>query len=64
MKIEIVSIADPTKAKHVALIRKKLRENNNYCPCVLVKNEDTLCPCKEALETRVCHCGLYNITED
>lgn len=43
-------------------IRLKLKENNGYCPCVIVKNEDTKCMCKEFREQQeegYCHCGLY-----
>ena len=46
-------------------IRAKLRENSGYCPCKIIKNEDTLCMCKEFREQDVgeCHCGLYIKTE-
>lgn len=43
-------------------IRKKLKENDGYCPCRIQKNEDTLCMCKEFVEQKElgeCHCGLY-----
>lgn len=43
-------------------IRQKLKDNNGYCPCRLVKNEDTKCMCKEFIEQEElgeCHCGLY-----
>ena len=42
-------------------VRKKLKDNNNYCPCSLVKNEDTKCMCKEfrEMEEGMCSCGLY-----
>lgn len=42
-------------------IRAALRKNFGYCPCKLVKNEDTKCMCKEFREQPVgeCHCGLY-----
>lgn len=42
-------------------IRKRLKENGGYCPCRLLKNEDTKCMCKEFLEQEEgeCHCGLY-----
>lgn len=47
--------------EHVAKIRAKLKENDGYCPCRLIKNEDTKCICKEFLEQESgeCHCGLY-----
>lgn len=42
-------------------IREKLKENGGYCPCKIVKNEDTKCICKEFIEQGLgpCHCGLY-----
>lgn len=46
-------------------IRAKLKENNDYCPCSLIKSEDTKCMCKEFREQDIgeCHCGLYIKTE-
>ena len=45
----------------VADIRKRLKENDGYCPCMLHKNKDTKCMCKEFREQEEgeCHCGLY-----
>ena len=45
----------------VKSIKEKLKENNGFCPCRLVKNEDTKCMCKEFREQTEgeCHCGLY-----
>ena len=43
-------------------IRKRLKENDGYCPCKIEKTEDTKCMCKEFRETKhdgECHCGLY-----
>lgn len=42
-------------------IRKQLKDNGGYCPCTLVKSEDTKCMCKEFREMNsgMCHCGLY-----
>lgn len=43
-------------------IRKKLKENSGFCPCKLIKNEETKCMCKEFSEQKElgeCHCGLY-----
>lgn len=47
---------------HVVKIRQALADNRGYCPCSLLKNEDTKCMCKEFREAPVgqyCHCGLY-----
>ena len=42
-------------------IRKRLKENDGYCPCRLQKTPNTKCMCKEfrEQETGECHCGLY-----
>lgn len=43
-------------------IRRKLKENGGYCPCRLIKDEDTKCMCKEFRDQSTpgeCHCGLY-----
>lgn len=42
-------------------IKKKLKNNNGYCPCALVKTPDTKCMCKEfrEMDEGMCHCGLY-----
>lgn len=47
--------------EYVKEIRQKLKENDGYCPCRLVKTEDTKCMCKEFREQEegICHCGLY-----
>lgn len=56
-------------AEYANEIKKRLKENNGYCPCSIVKNKDTKCRCKEFRdqikrgETGACHCGLYVIEE-
>ena len=47
-------------------IKKKLKDNDNYCPCRVTKNPDTKCMCKEFREQEEgeCHCGLYVKTKD
>ncbi len=47
--------------EYVQEIFRKLKENDGYCPCALIKNEDTKCMCKEfrEMESGMCHCGLY-----
>ena len=51
--------------KYVKEIRRQIKENSGYCPCSLLKSEDTKCMCKEfrEMESGMCHCGLY-IKED
>lgn len=45
----------------VSKVKAALKENDGYCPCSLVKNEDTKCMCKQFREqkTGTCHCGLF-----
>lgn len=44
-----------------AKLKRAIKENGGYCPCSLVKTEDTKCMCMEfrQMESGVCHCGLY-----
>lgn len=64
MKLDVNStkiIVNPDK-EVVEKIRKKLKENEGYCPCRLKKTPETKCICKEFLEQAEegeCHCGLY-----
>lgn len=48
--------------EHVKKIREKLKEYDNHCPCVLVRDDSTLCMCEEFRNQKTdgyCHCGLY-----
>ena len=40
-------------------LRKRIKQNNGYCPCKLLKTPDTKCPCKDFREGNGCDCGLY-----
>lgn len=64
--MKIKAIDDKEKADE---IRKKIKENNGYCPCVpeYAHNKDTKCMCKEFLKSPAgteCHCGLYIKVEE
>lgn len=46
----------------VAGIKEKLKENGGYCPCAILKNEETKCMCKaflEQTEPGYCTCELF-----
>lgn len=48
--------------EYVKQMRESLFKNGGFCPCVLSKNDDTKCVCKEFLEQETegwCHCHLY-----
>lgn len=67
MRRKLVMIKVNKNKKLVAEIRQRIKDNNGYCPCRLLKNEDTKCMCKEFREQEEgeCHCGLYvKIKED
>lgn len=43
-------------------ITEAVKLNEDYCPCMSEKNEDTKCMCKtfrESKETDYCHCGRF-----
>lgn len=42
-------------------VTQAVKDNNGYCPCKLIKNEDTRCVCKEFKEQEqgLCHCGRF-----
>lgn len=43
-------------------ISEKVVENDGYCPCLLEKNQDTKCMCKDFREQDkpgFCHCGRF-----
>ena len=51
-------------------IREELRMNGGYCPCRLIKTDETKCMCedfKKMIDEGIlgeCHCGLYVNVED
>lgn len=43
-------------------ISDKVIGNDGYCPCKIIKTNDTKCICKEFREQKdegYCHCGRY-----
>lgn len=62
-----VSIVQNPDKLYALEVRKRLRENDGYCPCALEKAEDNKCMCREFRdmikrgEIGTCHCGLYII---
>lgn len=43
-------------------ITEAVKINDNYCPCLSYKNEDTKCMCKafrDSKDTDFCHCGRF-----
>ena len=43
-------------------VTQAVKDNDGYCPCELIQNEDTKCMCKafkEQTEPGECHCGRF-----
>ena len=49
---------NPDKEK-VEEIRQRIKDNDGYCPCIIIKDESTKCPCKDFRDDKICHCGVY-----
>jgi ferredoxin-thioredoxin reductase catalytic subunit len=48
-------------------VREGLKRTGGYCPCRVVRNDDTKCLCKEFRDqtsTGECYCGLYIKVEE
>ena len=59
MEMKIYKNPNP---QEFAEISEAVKLNDGYCPCLLNKNEDTKCMCKDfrdSTETDFCHCGRY-----
>lgn len=55
--------------EQIEAFKKKIKDNDGYCPCSLAKTPDTKCMCKEFREmiksktAGECHCGLHCLVE-
>lgn len=59
-------IVNPDKVL-VQEVRDGLKRSGGYCPCRVLKNEDTKCMCREFREQDTpgeCYCGLYIKVEE
>ena len=45
--------------EHVLKIINAIFENDGYCPCLLIKDETTKCPCNNFTKNNECHCSLF-----
>ena len=60
----VITVSDDKEL--VAEIRRRLKENDGYCPCRVERTEATRCMCDDFINTPEpeegyveCHCGLY-----
>lgn len=59
---DILRIVRNPNEKEYNEITQKVKDNDGYCPCMLIKNDDTKCICRAFREQReigFCHCGRY-----
>ena len=45
--------------KYVDIIMHGLYKKNGHCPCRVIADNTTLCPCDEFIREKVCKCKLY-----
>lgn len=58
----MIKIVVTEDKEHAASIIEGLKRKGGHCPCMLEKNEDTKCRCKEFREMPApctCLCGLF-----
>lgn len=65
----MIKVTDNKEVKETVLAglkRNKEKYGKKYCPCSLVRDEDTICMCKEfrEMEEGTCHCQIHNGTKD
>ena len=55
-----------TDIKMIKVTDNKDKYGKRYCPCSLIRDEDTVCMCKEfrEMEEGTCHCQLYVKTKE
>lgn len=59
MKLKIINNPNRTEYKEVT---QDVMNNDGFCPCMTVKNQDTKCMCKEFKEQNhegYCRCGRF-----
>lgn len=66
----IVTFSEPWYGDQMDVLaglkRNKDKYGKKYCPCSLIRTDDTVCMCKEfkEMEEGTCHCQLYIKTKD
>lgn len=65
MNFKVILNPKWTKEQHNKFLQK-IKDNDNYCPCMIIKNETTKCICEDfrnKIEDKnyvgECHCGRY-----
>ena len=45
--------------EYVNKIIDGINKKNGHCPCRVISNETTLCPCDEFMKDGICKCRLF-----
>lgn len=45
--------------EYVNMIIEGIQKKQGHCPCRVVKDETTLCPCDEFIQEGICKCKLF-----
>ena len=64
MKLKIIPNSNKEEYDEIT---QAVRDNDNYSPCLLYRNEDTKCMCKAFREQETegyCHCGRFLKVKD
>ena len=62
MKIELSKNKEQVEKIDKLLLENQKKYGKRYCPCSITRDESTICPCKEFMESKElgeCHCGKY-----
>ena len=62
-----LKIIENDDKERVAHIRALLKTTGGYCPCAIIKDKTTKCPCQDfraQTTPGLCHCGLYQKVEE
>lgn len=63
----MIKVTDNKEVKETVLAglkRNKEKYGKKYCPCSLVRDEDSMCKEFREMEEGTCHCQLYVKTKD
>ena len=46
---------------YVSKIMEGLYRKKGHCPCKVIQDETTMCPCDQFIYEKICKCNLYVI---